>query len=436
LSNIGTCLEEEGDTVGARIMALQMVMAITFPLAAVEWSRRLRPASVFDALCAAWVALIASITITACVLSNLHQLASPAAWAFGGMLCAVAPFATVLRRTPLIPMLSRTGRTARAEVGRSPILKLMILTLSGLGLANLVVIMKTAPGTADVLAYHLPKMAFAVQSGSFALPYANYWAQQVHPHNGTALLIYAFIVSGGNEHWLPLWQYASYWVAAACVAGLARELGATVRGALFAACVFGLLTNALVQSTDAGNDLLLAGHAAVSALLIVRAARGTSATGLPLAGVSIGAALGTKALFLIAMPSLAWLFAAALRDRTVHRPLAATAVAATLGFVALALPSGYVENARRWGNPFLGPPEVVRETTFAGRPIEYRLVNGTRNMARYVVDSLSADGWPRLPIVIKAYRALRAPLWWTTRAMGMEPCAHSSSSCPLTRWYR
>lgn len=402
------------------MMTFEVVMAIGFPLGAVEWARRLRPAGVVDALCAAWIALIGSITLTAFVLSSLHRLGSPAAWALGGVLCALAPVCTGLRRTPLAPMVSRTGRAARAEVGHSAILKLMLLTVSGLGLANLVVIMKTAPGSADVLAYHLPKMAFAVQSGSFTLPYANYWAQQVHPHDGTALLVYAFIASGGNEHWLPLWQYASYWIAIACVAGLAREAGAGMTGALFAGCVFGLLTNALMQATDAGNDLLLAGHAGVSALMIVRAVRGRCAAGLPIAGLSMGAAVGTKALFLIAIPPLAWLFVSVWREQAVRPRLAAAILMASLGFAAMALPSGYLENARRWSDPFLGPPEVRRETTFAGRPIEDRLVNGTRNVARFVVDSLSADGLPRLPVVISVHRTLRAPLRWVTRAMGMD----------------
>jgi hypothetical protein len=201
---------------------------------------------------------------------------------------------------------------------------------------------------------------------------------------------------------------------------LAREIGSGVPGSLFAACVFGLLTNALMQSTDAGNDLLLAAHTGVSALMIIRAVRGRIAWGLPLAGLSAGLAIGTKALFLIAIPSLAWLFIVVWRERPLRHGIVATAVVGTLGFAAMALPSGYLDNYVRWGDPFLGPREVGRETTFADRSVEFRLVNGSRNLARYVADSLSADGLPRLPIVLRTYRAIRAPLRWMTVAIGLN----------------
>jgi hypothetical protein len=205
----------------------------------------------------------------------------------------------------------------------------------------------------------------------------------------------------------------------ACVAGLAREAGAGVRGALFAGCVFGLLTNALMQSTDAGNDLLLAAHTGVCALMIVRSARGRLMLHLTTAGLAAGLAFGTKALFVITMPSLLWLLIVVWRS-SAHRHFAAALAAGAIGFMAMALPSGFVDNYRRWGDPLLGPVEVRRENTFAGRSARYQLVYGTRNVARYVADSLSADGLPRLPVVLHVYRAVRSPLRWMTGAVGMN----------------
>jgi hypothetical protein len=400
--------------------AFAIVMVIAFGLAAIEWARRLHPATAIDVLCAAWVTLVASITVTANALSAMGRLGSPAAWAGGGVICALAPFATRRQRTPLLPLISRALRTGQQHASRSPILVLMMLTVSAVALANLIVIASTAPGSADALAYHLPKMGYALQSGSFDLQYANYWAQQVHPHNGTALLVYAFLATGGNDHWLPIWQYASYWVSIACVAGLAREIGAGVRGALLAGCVFGLLTNALMQSTDAGNDLLLAAHTSVCALMIIRSVRGRLTWQLTIAGLAAGLAFGTKALFLITMPSLAGLFIVMWRNATHRRRFAAAVAAGAIGFMAMAVPSGFVDNYRRWGDPLLGPVEVRRETTFAGRSARYQLVNGTRNLVRYVADSLSADGLPRLPTVVRLYRAVRSPLRSMTRSVGMN----------------
>ncbi len=403
-------------------MLPQAVMAATFPIAAVAWSRRLEPRSAIDALVGAWVALTVSIALTADVLSVFHRLGSPDAWACAGIVSILIPSATRLRAMPLVPILSRTAGAVRSGLGRSPLLLLMFSTIVLLGLANAVLIVATAPGTDDVLAYHLPKMGFAIQSGSFELPYANYWAQQVHPHNGTALLVYAFLVASGNDHWLPLWQYAAYWIAIACVAGLARESGASRRGAVFAGCVFGLLTNALMQSTTGGNDLLLSGHAAVAAIAIVRGVRRSYAAGLPLAGLSVGTALGTKALFLVVMPPLAWLLAVVWRrERRQERAVWRTrALAGIVGLTLMTFASGYVENVRRWGDPFLGPPEVRHQVSLAGQPFESRAANGTRNLARYVFDSLSADGLPRLRSVVAAQRIARAPLRRVTEAFGVD----------------
>jgi len=403
-------------------MFLRAAIAAAFPIAAIAWSRRLQPRTAVDALSGLWIVLTVSIALCADLLSVLHRLGSSGAWACAGIVSVLLPFATRLRPSPLIPIVARTARALQSEVRNSRCLLLMVSTILALGLANLLVISATAPGTSDVLSYHLPKMAMAIQSGSFALPYANYWAQQVHPHNGTALLIDTFLAVNGNDHWLPLWQYAAYWMAIACVAGLARECGANRRGAIFAGCLFGLLTNALMQSTIAENDLLLAAHAAVAALMIVRGLRGSFTAGLPLAGLAMGTALGTKALFLVALPPLAWLAARLWWREGHHSPTASrrAALAVVLGLLSIAVPSGYIGNFRRWGDPFLGPPEVRQEVSLSGQALGYRLANGTRNLARYVFDSLSADGLPRLRTIVAAQRIVRAPLRWTTAAVSVD----------------
>jgi len=401
-------------------MIAQLAMAITFPLAAVQWARRSRPADLADVASVAWVSIVASITLTAWVLSSLHRLGSPGAWAMAGTWCLLIPLAA-RPRAPLAPIVSRTLSEAWACISRSPVLALTAFTVAAVGAANLLVIVKTAPATADVLGYHLPKMAYAIQSGTFDLPYANYWAQRVHPSGGAALLVYGFLAWGGSDHLLSLWQYASYWVAVLCVAGLSRDIGAGRAGALVAGCVFGLLTIALMQCTIAGNDLLLASHAAVCAVMIARTSDASARWRLPLIGLSAGAALATKALFLIVLPPLAVLFiVVSRRQRLLWRlPNGAVAVAA-VGCAVMAAPAGFVDNARRWGHPFLGPPEVRRETTFYGRSLDERLADGTRNLARYTIDSLSADGLPRVPFLVNAYRAVRAPLAWIPEALGMD----------------
>jgi len=293
----------------------------------------------------------------------------------------------------------------------------MLITVAAIGTANLAIIVMSVPASADTVAYHLPKMALAVQSGAFWLPYANYWAQQVHPNGGTALLIAAFLTSGRSEHALAIWQYGSYWMAMAAVAGTARAIGASARGMLFAASLFGLLTNAIVQSTDAGNDLVLAAYTTICLSMILRATTDGAEWRWPVAGLAAGAAMATKALFLVAIPSLLCVMFAVRGGRL---PRLSVLALAALAFVALALPSGYIGNYARWGDPVLGPTSVSAETTFSGRPLRDRLVHGSRNLARYVIDSLSADGLPRTPLILKTYSVVRRPLAWVTRAAGVD----------------
>lgn len=258
---------------------------------------------------------------------------------------------------------------------------------------------RTAPHEPDSLSYHLVRMAYYLQQGSLSFFEANYWAQVVHPVNASILSIYTFLATGRSENLVPLVQFISYLASALAVYGISRRTGCARTVSLAAAGVFALLIEVLMGSVTAQNDLLITAFVGSSVFFLLTYADTGGRRNLVLAGLAAGLAVGVKASALLTLPSLMLVAAAALGaahrrlGRSLRRELVVALAGAGLGFFLFALPSGYLANTRRFGNPF-GPPNVVRSHSFAGQSPRYVLTEGTKNLLRYAIDFLSLDGLP------------------------------------------
>jgi hypothetical protein len=373
----------------------------------------------FERLPLAFTALTAVLVLGGHALSWAGQLDHQRAWLWilGGA-AVVAIAAAALWPAPR-PVVSRAGD------GLSPaLLWPPVLTALALAIVNLVVIVNVAPHHWDGMTYHLARLAYYLQQGDLSAFDANYWAQVVHPTNGTLLLAATYLGSGGNENLTPLVQFVAYITSVAGLFAVARRAGFGNTPSTFAAAIGALLTEWLMQATTTQNDMVVTAYlaTAVWALMVYRETAGRR--DLALAAIAIGLAIGTKASALLLLPAIAivavyalWVATSTWRARLVTTGLCALLVGVSL--VAFALPAGYVSNVTRYGHP-IGPTSVRLLHSFEAIPVREAIAHGHRNLLRYALDFVSLDGIPPIDVVHVAQSALRWPADRALRSAGVD----------------
>jgi len=356
-------------------------------------------------------------------LSALQSIHSFDGWtAAGGIALAAAVAATARSAVSLrdAPQRLRDALVAAWRVARRGyaglttferrVLMPCLVTIAILWLVNLDLVVNVAPHNWDSMTYHLARMAYYLQEGSLANYGANYWAQVTHPKNATVWLIFTYLASGRNENLTQLAQFVAYSVAVASVYGIARRMGCRRYASLFAAAVFALLIENLMQATTTQNDMLLTAFTgcAVYGLMAFRERR--QRRYLALAGLAIGIALGIKSSALLVMPCIAVVALYALWNPVTRQRVVGDAgalAAASLAALALfALPAGYIENWQVYGHP-IGPAYVRQLHAFEGAAPGYVFEHGVTNLLRFGFEFLSLDGMPAFGDVYAAQQALR-----------------------------
>lgn len=210
----------------------------------------------------------------------------------------------------------------------------------------------------DSLSYHLPRVAIALQQGHLdAFPTPDL-RQTALPANAEMLILWQMALSGQNAG-ATLWQLLCWVGTTLAVFRLARDVGAPLRPAAFAALAFASFPAVVLQATTAQNDLTVA-FFTTCALLFARSGLAQRHTGeLVLAGVALGLSLGTKttALFTVAALALLALAESLRARRLLARESVVLAVCCAVGFLTLGS-YVYVQNARRYGHPS-GPAAFV-----------------------------------------------------------------------------
>jgi len=313
--------------------------------------------------------------------------------------------------------LSRTSikRWYTAQFGIYPtyvklILLLLTLTTLLIGAINLILVIAIAPHEWDSLTYHLPRMAHYLQQNNLKYFDANYWAQVTHPKNSTLLLLYTFLALGHNENLLQLVQYFSYWIIFLGVYGIARKIGLDRVQGLFSALVGSLLIDTVMQATTTQNDLIIAAYFASATYFLFAFRETRNRKYLCLTAIGIGIAIGTKASSLLTMPSVILISLAVTRTNSKRgiwlKDLSFLFGSIIFALCIFAIPSGYIENYRLFGNP-MGNQDVNIMHSFTGKSADYILRGGTYNILRYGFDFLSLDGLPPTDSVNRAQYLLR-----------------------------
>ncbi len=214
--------------------------------------------------------------------------------------------------------------------------------------------------TNDVLDYHLPRIMHWVQNGSVDF-YPTAVSRQLNLSPWSEYAITQFIILGGSDAWANLIQWFAFAGSAISVSLVARELGASQRGQVFAAVFATTIPMAVLQGSTAQNDLAGAYWVVVLTYWTLRV-RNAAARSLPVrihllpTGLAIGTALGLAILtkttgYVFALPFLLWLVPIALR-RFHWR---AVPLGIITGVVAVALNLGqFIRNHALYGSP-MGP---------------------------------------------------------------------------------
>ena len=403
-----------------------------FALSAYLLASIFRPTGALDFLLFYFPLLCALVCVAGYGLSAFNALNRTGAWALaGGLLCVIVALGTwflarnaVLGTRFLMPELRINLRGLAnpgglsLTLGEKRLIAPLVFTAVVLALVNLDLAIHIAPMNWDSMTYHLARMAYYLQHGNLSYFDANYWAQVMHPKNSSLLMIFTYLAAHRNENLTQLVQFASYLVATLAVYGICRKLGRGRYAGLFAALVFALLIECLMESNTTQNDMQLTALIGIATYALLAFRAGRDRKYLLLTALSVGLALGMKSSTFLVGPSLAvlalyalvpqsWLSRAReifarrggerlpleMPVRRVFADFGLLIAALVVAACALALPAGYVENVRVFGNP-IGTAYVRELHAFEGEPIPYVFENGTRNLLRFGMEFLSFDGLP------------------------------------------
>ena len=262
------------------------------------------------------------------VLSLLLSLSG--ALTQGGLLGGVvALFAIAAAAWGLVgsPRLARIElRQLRPLVDTPQVLALAVAVAIAL-VYVLALLLGTPPNGWDPLNYHLPRVAFWLQSQRIGYVEPTYDERlNLNPPNGEIGSAFALGVTH-DEVATGAVQFVAALACAITVAALARRIGLTVREAVFGALLFLTLPIVLLQASLSKNDLVVASLLLAAAYFVLGERRRDAA----LAAIATVLAVSTKTTALYGLAILVVLAATAQPVRARARRLAAVSAGAIVG---------------------------------------------------------------------------------------------------------
>lgn len=265
---------------------------------------------------------------------------------------------------------SITDSLSRAQIAAIALLVLTAVVLSALA----------APSAADAMTYHLPRIEHWIQNSSVA-PFRSNIQRELWTDPGAEYILLHLEILSGIDRGSTLLQSVAYAADIIVASLLARQLGASRRGQIFAAFLAATTPGAVAQATGSQVELVFAFWLAcvISLGLRLRDAdtetRGVGAS--ILFGLAIGLAILTKATaYLYLAPFMIWFLVASVRR---SGPGAARrwlfSAAAALAMIA----PHYYHNTVLYANP-LGQPgaySIVNAKFF----VEGTVSNVIRNLS-------------------------------------------------------
>jgi hypothetical protein len=306
---------------------------------------------------AAFVAACLVVGAAAVVLSTI-VLSVFDAFTRTGLLAAAAFFAIAgvaawgARGWPRAPAGWRPSWRAAWGAARAQPAVAVIAVAAGLALlVQLVLAVAVAPSNWDSMTYHLSRAAYWLQDRSAEHFPGGSVRQLDSPPNGEILQAWTMAMSDGDRL-VSVVQWLSLIGVACCIYTGARMLRFDRGPALFAAALFAVLPQPILQAASTQNDLVTALFVVATAVFGARGLRDRHAGDLAVGALAAGLAVGTKGTALALAPALAVILVAAARGyRTPPRIVAGAAAGVVVAILALGS-FGYVLNAQAHGSPF------------------------------------------------------------------------------------
>ena len=334
------------------------------------------PSPVSTALVAYLVAWAEIVFLTE-VLSLFHGV-RPLWYLVGHALLLAAAGAVWHKRGRPVPARPRLPSFSRRD--HWPLLAFTAAVALGL-LNESVIALGTAPNEWDSLVYHLSRAASWFHAG--AVEYVEFAPTErlnAFPPNAEMGFLWTFAFLEGDGA-AGVFQLVAQLATMAAIYGIARRIGFSRAAGLFSALLFPTFSQIALEAVTTKNDIVVASFVAAAVYFVY----GREGAELPLAGLAIGLAVGTKLTALFAFPLLA-LIAVALLPR---RRAAELAAWSALGF-ALVGAYGYALNLVETGSP-LGD----ESSQGAGRP-QVTAVGTVGTVARVYWDFADFTGY-RIP---------------------------------------
>jgi hypothetical protein len=298
-------------------------------------------------LVAATIVVAAATIVAESIVLSLLRLLTPTALLTCQALWLVAAIALWRRRgRPRPPAFAPPSASRILAAARSqPIVAaLVVVVLAALTLQATLAI-AVAPNEPDSLSYHLPRAAYWLQHHSALqyLPGASDDPAQVAPPNAELLIAWTMALAR-SDSFAQLVQWLAMIGLLATIFAATRRLGFGRVAAAFAACLFALMPEPLLQSATAQNDVVVTLLLAAALLFATTGVLDGSRGRLVLAAIAAGLAIGTKLYAVFFVPAGALLLAAALRRARPQRSLVLYGVGALVAAIAGLGAFNYVQN--------------------------------------------------------------------------------------------
>lgn len=286
----------------------------------------------------------ATVVLVFEVLSLFDALTTGGILAGQLVVALAAAGAWVARGRPRPPLPARPSRHRLiAEARAHPAVAGLVAVLGAALVLQLVMGVAVLPNTWDSMTYHLSRGAYWLQQDAVGWFDGGHARQVANPPVGEMLQTWTLALAGTDRLTAVIQWLALLGLLAVVYSG-ARMLGFRPAPSLFAAAVFALMPQPLLQSSTTQNDLILAFFLGAGVLFAVRGLRDATPGDLAIGGVALGLAVGTKGTALAAGPSVALLLGGAIHAWRPSRRIVATGAGAIAAGVVAFGAYGYAVN--------------------------------------------------------------------------------------------
>lgn len=270
------------------------------------------------------------------------------------------------------------------------------------------------PSQWDSFTYIMPRVLFYLQNGNLNLYTTNDLPQIAHVTGWSQIQVFGLMITGRREFGFSIFSLVFFFVGLLATMESGRLVSGKALGGWISGFFYATAVNVINLSSTPQSDMPIAGFFACGLLgMIVWIDRirmdkdsAFSMVFAMLVACSLALAAVMKASALLALAALAPICGlVALRIIfSIETACIKKLIGLILGFVLIGITifacGGYYSNYKNFGHP-LGSKEWRAEHEFSNAPVNERIVEGGKNLIRYMTHFISFDGFYTGPVGVK-----------------------------------